>query len=80
MRAVRAGHRGVFDDGDRRVVLAERPVAERRRHQQLGHGHALGGGRLRLIKAPKLPSAASDGDVLARDEQFRRVITWKLRA
>jgi len=38
---MRAGHRGVFDDGHRGVFLAEHAVAERRRNQKLGFGDAL---------------------------------------
>ena len=60
MGAVRAGHRGVFDDGDRRIVLAERAVAERRRNQELSRGRALRGGRLRLKQS--LDAAGCDNE------------------
>ena len=41
MGAVRAGHRGVFDDGDGRLLVAEDLVAKRAGLHQLGFGHAL---------------------------------------
>ena len=34
---MRAGHRGIFDDGDRRIGLAEHHVGQRAGLQQLGH-------------------------------------------
>jgi hypothetical protein len=42
MAAVRAGHRGVFDDGDGSIGLPLDLVAERTRHQQVGHRHFPG--------------------------------------
>lgn len=47
MRAMRAGHRGVFDDGDLGVILAELLVRQRARLQQFCHiDIALGFGNL----------------------------------
>ena len=42
--AVRAGHRGVFDDRDRRIGLAEHEVGQRARPHQLFARRALGEG------------------------------------
>ncbi|CCV12423.1 hypothetical protein MESS4_430069 [Mesorhizobium sp. STM 4661] len=58
IRAMRAGHRGIFDDGDLRVVLAELLLGQRTRLQQCRHIHRAlsfrrlhgsGSGRLRRI-------------------------------
>ena len=67
--AVRAGHRGVFDDGDRRVVLAERAVAERRRDQELSRGHALRGGGLRLEQGLDAADCDNEGDDAGANQQ-----------
>ena len=45
-----AGHRGVLDDGDRRVGLAEHEVGQRAGLHQLLGGH-LGGSRLAALRA-----------------------------
>ena len=57
MRAVRAGHRGVFDDRHRGVGLAEHLVGQRAGLQQLGHvdraggfGASTGGGARRALR------------------------------
>ena len=73
VRAVRAGHRGVFDDGDRSVVLAERAVAERRRDQKLGRGHALRRPRAAMFRCRAM--ATTIAIALAPTSNFRRVIT-----
>ena len=69
MGAVRAGHRGVFDDGDRRVVLAERAVAERRRNQKLSRGRALRGGGLRLEQGLDAADGDDDRDDAGANQQ-----------
>ena len=38
MRAVRASHRGIFDDGDRRLGIAQRQIGHAFRIQKLGGG------------------------------------------
>ena len=52
-----------------RVVLAERAVAERRRHQKLGHGNGLGGGRLRLDQGSEASERGQHGKRAGADEQ-----------
>jgi len=55
MAAVRASHRGVFDDGDRSIRLTLDLVAERTRHEQIGHGHIPAGRRLRRRRVDRAP-------------------------
>src|SRR6516165_711545 len=65
MAAVRAGHRGVFDDGDRRVGLPLDLVAEGTRHQQVGHGHLPARGALSGRgpgRAPQVIAGAACGE------------------
>src|SRR5262245_64548119 len=70
MAAVGAGHGGIFDDGDRSIRLALDLIAERTRHQQVGHGHFSAGAGLRrgcIWGAPELISNAARGK--HRDER-----------
>src|SRR5262249_15741417 len=69
MAAVRAGHRGIFDDGDRGIVGALDLVAQRARRHQLRHRHFGGRPRGRLShrrfgRAPQViagPGGDEDG-------------------
>lgn len=52
--AVAAGHRGIFDDGDRRIGLAEGHVGQRAGLHQFGDVvGALGGGRAAEAEASR---------------------------
>ena len=72
MAAVGACHRGIFDDGDRSIRLALDLIAERTRHEQVGHGHFSAGAGLRrgcIGEAPELMADAARGK--DRDEGSR---------
>src|ERR1017187_1970108 len=58
MRAVRAGHRGIFDDGDRRLVFAQGQIGQRIRLHQVGGGHRF---RQRIARERRQHRCAEHG-------------------
>src|SRR5450759_1848512 len=58
MRAVRAGHRGIFDDGDRRLVVAQGQIGQRIRLHQVGGGHRF---RQRIARERRQHRCAEHG-------------------
>jgi len=75
MAAVRAGHRGIFDDGDGRIGRPQHLVAERACLHELGKRHlAAGGLRHRGVRpAPKVIAGTAgrdDGHRGDADEQL----------
>jgi len=72
--SVRAGHRGLFDDGDRGVVLAEHDVAERAALMISRGGDGLRGRGGASSKA-RAADATTRAATLAPSINFRLVIT-----
>jgi hypothetical protein len=65
MAAVRAGHRGIFDDGDRSIRLALDLVAKRTGHEEIGHRYFPARASLsrgRVGRVPKVISGTAGGD------------------